>query len=230
MTDDFRTTGGTAVLSTIASGRGSPAPDHTLFQHARPAVVLLLLFTVLTGVVYPLAITVVAQVAFPAPASGSLIVSNGKIVGSNLIGQAFASDRYFQPRPSATTAPDPKDASKTIAAPYNAANSTGSNLGPTSKTLHDRIAADAAALKASTGANSLPADSVTTSGSGLDPHISPAFALLQVNRVAKARNLPEDKIRSLVQAHIELPALGLFGESKVHVLGLNLALDAMPSS
>jgi potassium-transporting ATPase KdpC subunit len=230
MTNDFRPAGGPTVQEAIASDSRSPARDHALIPHIRPAVVLLLLFTALTGIVYPLAITLVAQLAFPARANGSLIASNGKTVGSSLIGQPFASDRYFQPRPSATNAPDPKDPTKTIASPYNAANSGGSNLGPTSKVLHDRIAGDVARLTASTGTKLVPADSVTTSGSGLDPHISPAFAQLQVARVAKARNLPEDKVRQLVQIHIEAPFLGIFGEREINVLGLNLALDDLPAS
>jgi K+-transporting ATPase ATPase C chain len=230
MSNDIRSLDDAVESNPIESGKLSPVLDHALVPHIRPAVVLLLLITVLTGIVYPLTITAIAQVTFPARANGSLITSNGNIVGSTLIGQSFASDRYFQPRPSATSAPDPKDASKTISAPYNAANSSGSNLGPTNKVLDDRIEADVAKLKASTGASVIPADSVTTSGSGLDPHISPAFALLQVARVAKARNLSEDKLRQLVQTHVETPLLGVFGEPVVNVLGLNLALDALPPS
>ena len=230
MNHDLRALGGEAGSANVASSPLSPVVDHALLPHVRPAVIMLLLFTLLTGLVYPLAITIIAQVAFPARANGSLVTTNGKIVGSRLIGQPFSSDRYFQPRPSATNAPDPKDATKTIDAPYNAANSGGSNLGPTSKLLHDRVAADVTKLKASTGTVIVPADSVTTSGSGLDPHISPAFALLQIARVARARHLPEDKLRRLVQDHIEAPSLGVFGEPEVNVLGLNLALDALPAA
>ena len=139
---------------------------------------------------YPLAITAVSQVVFPAAANGSLIVKDGKVVGSSLIGQAFKSDRYFQPRPSATTAADPQDASKTVDAPYNAASSAGSNLGPITQKLLDRVKGDVESLRAAGVSGPIPADAVTASASGLDPHISPETALLQVPRVAKARGLP----------------------------------------
>ena len=202
--------------------------DHSLMQHARPAVVMLLLFTVLTGLVYPLAMTAIAQVAMPWRANGSLVEKGGKVVGSSLIGQNFQGDRYFHGRPSATTGPDANDASKSVAAPYNAANSTGSNYGPLSKDLHDRIEAEAAKLKAGASATLLPADSVTASASGLDPDISPAFAALQFPRIAKARGLSEDALRKLVDSQTEHPILGFLGETDVNVLKINLALDALP--
>jgi potassium-transporting ATPase KdpC subunit len=196
-------------------------------QHLRPALVMIAVFTLLTGLAYPLAITAVSQVVFPAAANGSLIVKDGKVIGSTLIGQAFKSDGYFQPRPSATTAADPKDASKTVDAPYNAASSAGSNLGPITQKLLDRIKADVDRLHAAGVNEPIPADAVTTSASGLDPHISPETALLQVSRVAKARGLPEDRVRALVAANIEGRALGLLGEPRVNVLRLNLALEAL---
>ena len=230
MTHVVRIPDGAGNASPVLSSRQASMLDHGLLPHIRPAVVLLLLFTVLTGIAYPLAVTGLAQVTFPARANGSLLTGNGNIIGSSLIGQSFVNDRYFHPRPSATGAPDPNDASKTVDAPYNGANSGGSNLGPLSKVLHDRIAASVEKLKASGVAGTLPADSVTTSASGLDPHVSPAFALLQVGRVAKARHLPEDKLRQLVQDHIERPLLGVFGEPQVNVLGVNLALDALSPS
>ncbi len=196
-----------------------------MLRELRPAVVMLGLFTIITGLVYPLAVTGVAQVMFPSQANGSLVVVGGRVVGSALIGQVFTADRYFQGRPSATVGPDPKDPSKTVDAPYNAANSGGSNLGPTSKTLIERIKADVAARKAENPNAKVPTDLVTTSGSGLDPHISPAAALFQVPRVAKARNLPEDRVRQLVAQHIEDRTLGFLGEPRVNVLALNMALD-----
>lgn len=201
-----------------------------MLTHIRPAVVMLMLFTGLTGVAYPLLVTGIAQGVAPFQANGSLITKDGKVVGSELIGQQVGSDRYFHGRPSATSAPDPKDDTKTIDAPYNAANSSGSNLGPTSKKLVDRVKADVDALKAETGAASVSADSITTSASGLDPHISPAFAKLQAGRVAKARNLSEDKVRGLIAQMIELPSLGFIGEPRVNVLVLNLALDRLPAT
>jgi potassium-transporting ATPase KdpC subunit len=201
-----------------------------MLTHIRPAVVMLLLFTVLTGVAYPLLVTAIAQAVAPFQANGSLISKDGKVIGSELIGQHFASQRYFHGRPSATSAPDPKDESKTIDAPYNAANSSGSNLGPTSKKLIDRVTADIDARKAETGVAAVPADSVTTSASGLDPHISPTFAKQQAARVAKARNLPEDKVRGLITQMIDQPTLGLIGEPRVNVLLLNLALDRLPAT
>ena len=203
-----------------------------MLSQIRPAIVLLALFTLLTGLVYPLAITAVAQLVIPDPANGSLLVVDGKPVGSALIGQAFASDRYFHPRPSATQAQDPAhpdDSSKTIDAPYNAANSTGSNLGPTSQKLLDRVKADVDTKRAAGWTGPIPADAVTTSASGLDPHISPENALAQVAVVAKARNLPADKVRALVEANVE-GALGVVGEPRVNVLRLNIALDALKGS
>ena len=196
-------------------------------QHLRPALVMIAIFTLLTGLAYPLAITAVSQVVFSAAANGSLIVKDGKVVGSTLIGQAFKSDGYFQPRPSATTAADPQDASKTVDAPYNAASSAGSNLGPITQKLLDRVKGDVASLRAGGIGGPIPVDAVTTSASGLDPHISPETALLQISRVAKARGLPEDRVRGLVAANIEGRALGLLGEPRVNVLRLNLALEAL---
>ena len=196
----------------------------------RPAIVLLVLFTLLTGLAYPLAITGVAQIVMPHPANGSLLPPDGPPVGSALIGQNFASDKYFHSRPSATQAQDPAhpdDSSKTIDAPYNAANSTGSNLGPTSQKLLDRVKADVEAKRAAGWKGPIPADSVTTSASGLDPHISPENAFAQVPAVAKARGLAEDKVRALVEAHVEGRFLGLIGEPRVNVLRLNLALDGL---
>jgi K+-transporting ATPase ATPase C chain len=189
----------------------------------RPTFFLLILFTILTGVIYPLAITGIGQVLFPAQANGSLVTRNGAIVGSSLIGQNFASDRYFQGRPSATSTADPADASKTIDAPYNAASSTGSNYGATSKALLEAVESRAKAL----GSGPQPADLVTASASGLDPHISPAGALAQIERVAKARGLPEARVKALVERQIEGRSLGIIGEPRVNVLALNLALDAM---
>ncbi|MDB5600811.1 MAG: kdpC [Xanthobacteraceae bacterium] len=199
-----------------------------MLTHLRPALVLFGLMTVLTGIAYPLAFTGFAQVALPGPANGSLLVRDGNVVGSALIGQNFASERYFQPRPSATSAPDPADSSKTIDAPYNAGNSSGANLGPTSQKLVDRVKADVERLRGE-GASVVPADAVTTSASGLDPHVSPAYAALQVARVAKARNLPEASVRILLAGQTEGAFLGVLGEPRVNVLKLNLALDALRS-
>jgi K+-transporting ATPase ATPase C chain len=196
-------------------------------KHVRPAIVMIVLMTVITGIVYPLSMTGIAQAVFPHQANGSLIEKDGKVIGSALIGQNFTSDKYFHGRPSATTAPDPNDASKTVPAPYNAANSGGSNLGPTSKTLVDRVKEDAAKLAAENPNAPIPSDLVTTSASGLDPDITPAGALFQVPRVAKARGLPEDKVRQLVEEHINGRLLGIIGEPHVNVLQLNLALDAV---
>jgi K+-transporting ATPase ATPase C chain len=201
-----------------------------MLQHVRPAVVLLLLFSALTGLVYPLAVTGIAQLAMPRQANGSLIEKDGVIVGSALIGQNFKSDRYFHPRPSATTDTDPNDSSKTIDAPYNAANSTGSNLGPTSQKLVDRVKASVEAWRAAAGPGLVPADAVTTSASGLDPDVSPQAALAQVASVAKARGLDEGKVRQLVEVSVERPFLGLIGEPRVDILQLNLALDQLKSS
>jgi len=196
-----------------------------MLREIRPAIVVLLALTLITGLVYPLAMTGIAEVIFPRQAQGSLIERDGKVVGSELIGQLFTSDKYFHGRPSSTTAPDPKDATKTIPAPYNAANSGGSNLGPSNKALIDRVQGDIEALKNENPAAAVPADLVTTSASGLDPHISPEAALFQVPRIAKARNMPEDRIRQLVEDNAEGRFLGLLGEPRVNVLLLNLALD-----
>ena len=197
-----------------------------MLNHFRPAIVLFVLFTALTGVAYPLAMTGIAQKLFPRQANGSLIEQNGKVIGSSLIGQNFTSDQYFHGRPSATTDTDPNDSTKTVPAPYNAANSSGSNAGPTAKSLIDRVKDDTAKLKAENPNAPVPVDLVTTSGSGLDPHISPAAAEFQVPRVAKARGLQEEAVRQLVAEHTEGRTLGFLGEPVVNVLALNLALDA----
>jgi potassium-transporting ATPase KdpC subunit len=197
-----------------------------MLREIRPAIILLLALTIITGLVYPLAMTAVAGVIFPDQAQGSLIERDGKVVGSALIGQEFKEDKYFHGRPSATVAPDPNDSSKTVPAPYNAANSGGSNLGPTSKALNDRIKEDVEKLKAENPGQAVPIDLVTTSASGLDPDISPEGALFQVPRVAKARNMPEERVRQLVTQHTESRMAGLLGEPRVNVLALNLALDA----
>jgi potassium-transporting ATPase KdpC subunit len=197
-----------------------------MLREIRPAIVFIIALTLITGLVYPLVMTGIAGVLFPYQAQGSLIEKDGKVVGSALIGQDFESDRYFHGRPSATTGPDPKDPSKTVAAPYNAVNSMGSNLGPTNKALIDRVTADVAKLKQENPSEQVPIDLVTTSGSGLDPHISPEAAFFQVPRVAKARNMPENTLRQLVADHVEGRTLGIIGESRVNVLALNLALDS----
>ena len=197
-----------------------------MLREIRPALVLIIALTLITGLAYPLAMTALAEAIFPSQAQGSLIAKDSRVIGSALIGQAFADDRYFHGRPSATNAPDPKDSSKTIDAPYNAANSMGSNLGPTNKALIDRVKGDVDRLKAENPNATVPIDLVTTSGSGLDPHISPDAALFQVPRVAKARNMSEDKVRQLVQDHVEARTLGFLGEPRVNVLALNMALDA----
>ena len=196
-----------------------------MLKEIRPAIVLVLALTIITGLIYPFVMTGIAGTIFPSQAQGSLIEQDGKVIGSALIGQEFTSDRYFHGRPSATTAPDPNDATKTVPAPYNAANSGGSNLGPTNKALVERVQGDVEKLKQENPSASVPIDLVTTSGSGLDPHISPEAALFQVPRVAKARNMPEDRLRQLVDEHTEGRTLGLFGEPRVNVLALNLALD-----
>ena len=198
-----------------------------MLNQLRPALVLLTALTAITGLAYPLAMTGLAGAIFPAKAAGSLIARDGTVVGSSLIGQNFTGAGYFHGRPSATTAPDPSDASKTVPAPYNAANSSGSNLGPTSAALAERVKADLDALRAENPDAPVPVDLVTTSGSGLDPDISPEAAYFQVPRVAKARNIPADKLRALVSSRIEARTLGLLGEPRVNVLALNLAVDAL---
>ncbi len=198
-----------------------------MLRQIRPAIVVLVALTLITGLVYPLAMTGIAQAIFPRQAQGSLIERDGKVVGSELIGQVFESEKYFHGRPSATTAPDPNDATKTVPAPYNAANSGGSNLGPSNKALIDRVQGDMDKLKQENSAAPVPADLVTTSASGLDPHISPEAALFQVPRIAKARNVPDERIRQLVTDHTEGRFLGLLGEPRVNVLLLNLALDQL---
>ena len=198
-----------------------------MLREIRPAIVLVIALTIITGLVYPLAMTGIAGVIFPYQAQGSLIEKDGKVVGSVLIGQVFADDKYFHGRPSATNAPDPKDPTKTIDAPYNATNSMGSNLGPTNKSLIERVKGDLEKLKAENPKMQVPQDLVTTSGSGLDPDISPEAALFQVPRVAKARNMPEGRLRQLVGQHTDGRFLGLLGEPHVNVLLLNLALDQM---
>ncbi len=198
-----------------------------MLREIRPAIVILVALTLITGLVYPLAMTGIASVVFPRQAEGSLIERDGKIVGSALIGQEFKSDKYFHGRPSATTAPDPADTTKTVAAPYNAASSGGSNLGPSNKALIDRVQADLDTLGKENPAFAVPADLVTTSGSGLDPDISPEAAYFQVPRVAKARNLAENRVRQLVSDHIEDRFLGILGEPRVNVLLLNLALERL---
>ena len=198
-----------------------------MLREIRPAIVVLVALTLITGLVYPLAMTGIAQLIFPRQANGSMIERDGKVVGSELIGQNFTSDKYFHGRPSATTAPDPKDPNKTVAAPYNAANSGGSNLGPSNKALVDRVKGDIATLQKQNPGASVPIDLVTTSGSGLDPDISPEAALFQVPRIAKARNLPDARIRQLVEENTEGRWLGLLGEPRVNVLQINLALDRL---
>ena len=200
-----------------------------MLKEIRPAIIILVALTLITGLVYPLAMTGIAGTIFPRQAQGSLIEQNGKVIGSALIGQVFADDKYFHGRPSATNTPDPKDATKTIDAPYNAVNSMGSNLGPTSKALADRMKADVETLKKENPSAAVPVDLVTTSGSGLDPDISPASAFFQVPRVAKARGLPEQRVRALVEGQVEGRTFGLLGEPRVNVLKLNLALDGLKS-
>jgi len=195
----------------------------------RPAIVLVIALTLITGLIYPLVMTGIAGVIFPYQAQGSLIEKDGKVIGSTLIAQVFTDDKYFHGRPSATNTPDPNDPTKTIDAPYNAANSAGSNLGPTSKTLIERVKGDLENLKKENPSAQVPIDLVTTTGSGLDPHISPEAAYFQVPRVAKARNLPEGRVRALVEGQIEGRTFGLLGEPRVNVLNLNLALDGLKS-
>jgi K+-transporting ATPase ATPase C chain len=196
-----------------------------MLREIRPAIILLVGLTLITGLAYPLAMTGLAQVLFPYQSKGSLVQRDGTVVGSELIGQLFTSDHYFHGRPSATNKPDPNDSSKTVDDPYNAANSMGSNLGPTNKALIERVQGDVDKLKAENGSARVPIDLVTTTGSGLDPHISPEAAFFQVPRIAKARNLSEDRLRQLVDQHIEGRLLGLLGEPRVNVVALNMALD-----
>jgi K+-transporting ATPase ATPase C chain len=198
-----------------------------MLREIRPAIVFVVALTLITGVAYPFAITGIAQILFPGNAQGSLVERDGKVVGSTLIGQEFTREGYFHGRPSATTAPDPNDSIKTAPAPYNAANSGGSNLGPTSKALIERVQGDIEKLKQENRSAQVPADLVTTSGSGLDPHISPEAALFQVPRVAKARNLPQNVLRQLIAANTSDRLIGLLGEPHVNVLELNLALDRL---
>jgi K+-transporting ATPase ATPase C chain len=198
-----------------------------MIKHLRPAIMLIVLMTALTGLAYPLAMTGTAGFLFPYQANGSLIERDGKIIGSELIGQNFTSDGYFHGRPSATTDTDPNDSTKTVPAPYNASNSGGSNYGPTSKALVDRVKADSGPLAATNPSAKIPGDLVTTSASGLDPDITPAAALFQIPRVAAARKLPEDELRRLVEDNTTARLLGILGEPHVNVLKLNLALDKL---
>jgi potassium-transporting ATPase KdpC subunit len=200
-----------------------------MLKETRPAIVFIVALTIITGLIYPLAVTGIAGLVFPRQAQGSLIERDGKVIGSTLIGQQFTSDRYFHGRPSATTGPDPKDPTKSVDAPYNAANSGGSNLGPTSKALADRVKADVDKLKAENPSVPVPVDLVTTSASGFDPDISPEASLFQAPRVAKARGLAVDRVRALVDAQTEGRTFGLLGEPRVNVLKLNLALDGLKS-
>lgn len=198
-----------------------------MLSHFRPAIVLFVLLTLMTGVAYPLLMTVAAQALFPDQANGSLIRKEGHVIGSSLIGQNFTADKYFHGRLSATSDTDPNDASKTVPSPYNAANSSGSNLAPTSKALLDRISADSARLRIENPNAPVPAELVTTSASGLDPQISPEATLFQIPRIAKSRGLNEEQVKALVSVHTDGRWLGLLGEPVVNVLALNLALDAI---
>ena len=197
-----------------------------MLKQIRPAFVMMIAMTVITGLVYPLGITGIAQFLFPHQANGSLIEKDGKVIGSELIGQNFEDPKYFHGRPSATTEPDPKDPAKTVPVPYAADNSAASNLAPTSQALIDRVKDDAGKLKEESD-KPIPVDLVTTSASGLDPDVTPAGAYFQVPRVAKARGIPEEKLRQLVADNIQDRTLGVLGEPRVNVLKLNLALDAL---
>ena len=201
-----------------------------MLRQIRPAIMMIVVMTAITGLIYPLGMTGLAQLLFPYQANGSLIEKDGKVIGSGLIGQNFRDDKYFHGRPSATTDTDPNDPTKTVPAPYNAGNSGGSNLGPTSRALVDRVKGDAEKLKAENPSTPIPVDLVTTSASGLDPDITPAAADFQVARVAKARNLPEDKVRTLVVDMTQDRFLGVLGEKRVNVLKLNMALDTLASA
>jgi potassium-transporting ATPase KdpC subunit len=199
-----------------------------MLKELRPALVMVVALTIITGLAYPLAVTGIAQAVFPHQANGSLIETDGRVIGSDLLGQSFTAATYFHPRPSATVSADPNDPTKTVPAPYNAANSGGSNAGPTSKSLIERVQGDVQTLKAENPiAAPVPVDLVTTSGSGLDPHISPASAEFQVPRVAKARGLPDDRVRQIVAENTQGRTLGILGEPRVNVLALNLALDRL---
>jgi potassium-transporting ATPase KdpC subunit len=198
-----------------------------MLRQIRPAIVMIIVMTAITGLVYPLGMTGLAQLLFPHQANGSLIEKDGTVIGSELIGQNFTDDKYFHGRPSATTEPDPNDPTKTVSVPYAADNSGGSNLGPTSQPLIDRVKDDAEKLKAENPSTPIPVDLVTTSASGLDPDITPAAAEFQVPRVAKARNLSKDKVRALVADMTQDRFLGVLGEKRVNVLELNLALDQL---
>jgi potassium-transporting ATPase KdpC subunit len=200
-----------------------------MLKEIRPAIVLLVALALITGLIYPLALTAIASAVFPYQAQGSLIEQNGKVIGSALIGQVFTDDKHFHGRPSATMAPDPKDPSKTVDAPYNAANSGGSNMGPTSKALTERLKGDVGRLQKENPSQTVPIDLVTTSGSGLDPDISPEAARFQAPRIAKARGLPVSRVQALVENQIEDRTFGLLGEPRVNVLKLNLALDKLRS-
>ena len=198
-----------------------------MLSQIRPAILMIVVMTILTGLVYPLGMTGIAQALFPRQANGSLAVQDGKVIGSVLIGQNFTSDKYFHPRPSATTEPDPKDPTKTVPAPYAADNSSGSNLAPTAQPLIDRVKADAEALHKENPSAPIPVDMVTTSASGLDPDITPAAALFQAPRVAKARGLDEARVKQLIADNTTGRTWGVLGEPHVDVLALNLALDAI---
>jgi potassium-transporting ATPase KdpC subunit len=198
-----------------------------MLKQIRPAIMMIVVMTVITGLAYPLAMTGIAQVIFPHQANGSLIEQDGKVIGSELIGQDFKSDKYFHGRPSATTEPDPKDPTKTVPVPYAADNSSASNLAPTSQALVDGVKDAAAKLHAENPTAPVPVDLVTNSASGLDPDITPAGALFQVPRVAKARGLSPERVSQLVNDNIQERFLGVLGEPRVNVLKLNLALDAL---
>jgi K+-transporting ATPase ATPase C chain len=199
-----------------------------MLKEIRPAIVMIVAMTAITGLVYPLAMTGIAQTLFPHQANGSLIVKDGTVVGSELIGQNFTEEKYFHGRPSATSAPDPEDATKSVSAPYNAGASSGSNVGPTNKALSDRVAEDTAKLKDENPQAAIPVDLATTSASGLDPDITPAGAMFQVPRVAKARHLPESRLNDLITQNTEGRWLGIIGAARVNVLKLNIALDSLP--
>jgi K+-transporting ATPase ATPase C chain len=201
-----------------------------MLKQIRPAILMIVLFTVLTGLAYPLGMTGLGQLLFPHQANGSLVQKDGKVVGSELIGQNFTSAKYFHGRLSTTSEPDPKDATKTISVPYAADNSVASNLGPTSKALIARVKGDVATLHAENPSMPVPVDLVTSSASGLDPDITPAAALFQVPRIAKARGFSEPAVRQLVENHISGRVFGIIGEPHINVLKLNMDLDAMHAS